>query len=243
MKAIDIFKNFAVYNNILQDIQQQELPELRKKKGFVKLSKSVSNQYTFLYLELRTVIKNEKNEIDNELYCKITFELKESKMELTEVYCQENSRKTAMEKIIDHNLRANNNKWIIEHTDKIFIDKNVTNYLLVSDSIAEQAYNCASGDDYWPGYYNKVLMDDERIELSQVNRMNSRSLDHKDDYSMRDLVFTIPLNGLTKVTYLYDYEIGDMKINFYDGSSKNNKTCGEKIIKKILEIQASFGKK
>jgi hypothetical protein len=87
-----------------------------------------------------------------------------------------------------------------------------------ADNIAGAAVNCTVGDDYSPGNFSKVLLGPNHIELQQVNYMNARSLDHKDDYSLRSLVFRISLEGNKK-----------MITEFTDRSSQNNRECGERI--------------
>ncbi|MEJ0031007.1 MAG: hypothetical protein WDO15_11800 [Bacteroidota bacterium] len=63
-----------------------------------------------------------------------------------------------------------------------------------------------------------MMLGPNHIELQQVNYMNARSLDHKDDYSLRSLVFRISLDGNQK-----------MITEFTDRSSQNNRECGERI--------------
>ncbi|MEI9918912.1 MAG: hypothetical protein WDO14_08910 [Bacteroidota bacterium] len=90
--------------------------------------------------------------------------------------------------------------------------------LETADNIASLAVNCTTGDNYGPGNFSKILLSSHHIELQQVNYMNAKSLDHKDDYSLRSLVFRIPLSGNTK-----------MITEFTDRSSQNNRECGERI--------------
>ncbi|HEX8060935.1 MAG TPA: hypothetical protein VF473_08365, partial [Cyclobacteriaceae bacterium] len=71
---------------------------------------------------------------------------------------------------------------------------------------------------YWPGNFSKILLANKYIELQQVNYMNARSLDHKDNYSLRSLVFRISLADSSK-----------MITEFTDRSSQNNRICGDRI--------------
>jgi hypothetical protein len=87
-----------------------------------------------------------------------------------------------------------------------------------ADNIASVALNCTAGDDYRPGNFSKVLLAANHIELQQVNYMNAKSLDHKNDYSLRSLVFRISVKGDTK-----------MITEFTDRSSQNNRECGERV--------------
>ncbi len=113
-------------------------------------------------------------------------------------------------------------------------------YLTIAESVARQAYLCASGDDYSPGYFSTVTLNADGILLEQINHKNSRSLAHKQDYSLRDLTFFIPY-GSHKPDRLYNEEyIGRMRILFSDRSSANNKDCGNKIREQINAERMKF---
>lgn len=90
--------------------------------------------------------------------------------------------------------------------------------LTTADSVASLATNCTVGDSYRPGNFSKIIYADSHIELQQVNYMNAKSLDHKDNYSLRSLVFRISLKST-----------GKMITEFNDRSSENNRHCGERI--------------
>jgi len=70
--------------------------------------------------------------------------------------------------------------------------------------------------------------------------MNAKSLNHKADYSLRNLEFIITINNFPHDTTRCDYQIGTMLINFSDLSSKNNKTCGDAILNQILHEQSMW---
>jgi hypothetical protein len=117
-------------------------------------------------------------------------------------------------------------------------------YLAIAGSIAACAYLCAAGDDYWPGYFSEITVQSEGITLRQVNHMNSKSSNHKNDYSLRDLQFFIPSKQSVRQKPLVmdeDY-IGTMRISFSDRSSQNNKKCGDRILQKIREEKSRFSK-
>ena len=96
--------------------------------------------------------------------------------------------------------------------------KDVTQQLETADSIASLATNCTTGDDYEPGNFSRILLTNRYIELQQINYMNSRSIDHKNDYSLRSLIFRISLNETVK-----------MRTEFTDHSSENKRQCGDRI--------------
>lgn len=117
----------------------------------------------------------------------------------------------------------------------------VNKYLAIAERIAQQGYLCTSGDDYAPGYFSKMALAAEGILLEQINYMNSRSLAHKTDYSLRDLTFFIPYNPQeTKPAGFDEVYIGDMRIHFSDRSSANNKNCGQQIKNQIDEERMKF---
>jgi hypothetical protein len=103
-------------------------------------------------------------------------------------------------------------------TDEHNLPDHVYKNLSTADSIANLASNCTMGDDYSPGNFSKVILSKSHIELQQVNYMNAKSLDHKNNYSLRSLVFRIPLDERSK-----------MITEFTDRSSENNRHCGERI--------------
>jgi hypothetical protein len=115
-------------------------------------------------------------------------------------------------------------------------------YLTIAESIATSAYLCTAGDDYRPGYFSEITVKSEGIMLNQINYMNSRSLDHKKNYSLRDLKIFIPLKPLPehRSRQMDEYYIGTMRIHFSDRSSQNNRTCGDRILEKIEEEKLRF---
>jgi hypothetical protein len=98
------------------------------------------------------------------------------------------------------------------------LPNNIIEQLESADNIASLVVNCATGDDYRPGNFSKIILAGKHIELQQINYMNAKSLDHKNDYSLRSLVFRIALIGDSK-----------MITEFADRSSVNNRQCGERI--------------
>ncbi len=139
----------------------------------------------------------------------IKFEVSASSAKLLELHPQDGSIKKKIESTSWPGLDSTSSK---KFSDKI------NNQLTTADNIASLAINCTKGDDYRPGNFSKVLLTGKHIELQQINYMNAKSLDHKKDYSLRSLVFRIPLDENQKLI-----------TEFTDRSSKNNRHCGDKI--------------
>ena len=117
--------------------------------------------------------------------------------------------------------------------------KEIFDYLNICDRIAEESYLCSSGDDYYPGYFSAIEIKEDFIFLQQINYHNARSIDHKQNYTMRKLEITIPVKS-HNYDKDCDHKIGKMLINFSDLSSKQNKLCGDKMLQKIEEEKSRF---
>lgn len=74
--------------------------------------------------------------------------------------------------------------------------------------------------------------------------MNSRSLSHKENYSLRDLIFTIPLReeSHTKVVYHNTESIGTMNIIFDDRPADKNRAADDVIRLQIEKKNACLKK-
>ncbi len=183
------------------------------------------------------VFKIERNE---SLYVQATFQYDEKTSSLTDLYSKDSNVEA---------LLAPHFKSIISSTPEHLIatenyeplSEGVSIYLKIAESIAKQAYLCTSGDDYSPGYFSKIVLNAEGVLLEQINYKNSRSLAHKEDYSLRDLTFFIPydLQKLGKAGFEDEY-IGAMRISFSDRSSANNRNCGDKIRLQIDAERMNF---
>jgi hypothetical protein len=235
MNAIDILNNLKVFQDLLTELHLHEVSSLQQKKDFVKLTKSLENAYSFIRLELTTVFKvEEQSDETNERLCaKVEFELKGERVLLKEIYCEDNSRVSSLKELLARSGIVSNFSWKVRPAAHPYYSERISNYLKIADSIANRAVNCATGDDYSPGNFSRLFIDDENIVLSQVNYMNSRSRDHRDDYSLRKLEFTIPLRTIEQPVARGDYQLGEMLIDYSDGSSKNNKACGNAIVEQI----------
>lgn len=119
-------------------------------------------------------------------------------------------------------------KWpeIDSKNDHQFIlPDEIIKQLATADSIASLAVNCTTGDGYEPGNFSKIILSNSEIELQQINHMNAKSLAHKKNYSLRSLIFKIDLKNPK-----------ELKIDFSDHSSENNKHCGDQIKAAIANL-------
>ena len=158
-------------------------------------------------------------------------------------YYHEREKIEALKKHFD-TLASGGNGISSTNPSQITYTRALDNYLAIADAIAGCAYLCAAGDDYWPGYFSEITVQSEGITLRQTNHMNSKSLDHKDNYSLRDLQFFIPSKQSIRQKPLAmdeDY-IGTMRISFSDRSSQNNQKCGDRILEKIREEKLKFSR-
>jgi len=237
MTAIEIISNLKIYQDLLNEICQHEIDYAEKTEGFIRLKKKVKSEYSFITLELQLITEGN---VEGHLYCKITFGLKDSVPALKDIYIEDKTRLSDLEKKINSQLSVHNYQWQDSPEPSAYYEKDILNYLTIANTIAGTAVNCAHGDHYYPGNFSKITVTDTFIKLSQVNHMNSRSLDHKTDYSLRDLEFTIPLTSVAFETSYGDTKIGDMVIHFSDRSSSNNRKCGDAVSEKIESERARY---
>lgn len=191
MKTIDILQNLKPYVEFLEQLKKEETSTLQNGNAFEYLEKSIRCQYSFITLELYCVTKSaDSGEFDRRLLCQIKFEIVQDKIEFKEVYHQK-PRQDALRLAIVDNKKISGIPWQKEVSDKSFC-KEYLEYLAAADEIASISANCASGDNYYPGFYSEIKIGEKGIELNQINHMNSKSLDHKQNYSLRDLQIFIP---------------------------------------------------
>lgn len=238
MKAIYIISNLTSYVQLANSIQQQELIHLQADKNFLALTYSVSCAYNSVTIELK---QTKQDDTYGQLYVRLSYTLEKDQVVLKDLYCADKARTPFIEKLIAHNKDANKNQWkpdSLNHDPSY--DATIIRYLSVADNIAMKTMNCAAGDNYYPGAFSEVSITGKHIILRQANHMNAKSLDHKNNYSLRDLEFFIPLTNAKEDANRYDYTIGDMLINFSDRSSRNNKTCGDAVLEQIKIEQAAW---
>lgn len=242
METTKILNRLEVYQNLLNDLQIQELSYLNKSENFIRLKKSLTLEYSFIRLELIRVSKeNTSTDKPTEnLYCQLIFQIKDDIVIHTDTYCEDQLRIPELKQTI-HNHQADHcHTWseTISNPSSDY-DKSIKRYLDIADSIAKQAHNCSRGDDYRPGFYSKIMITETVIKLSQINTMNSKSIDHKQNYHLRKLEFLIPLDN-QPTTLWFDYRIGSMLLNFSDNSSVNNRSCGNFIKEQIEKEMQRF---
>ncbi len=170
-----------------------------------------------------------------EQFARIQFTLDDEAGEPSNIYCQENTNaEWILKKIKPESWPG----WNSPSIDNLHYSNEVMQSLQTADSIAALATNCASGDNYRPGNFSKISFNSQRIELRQINHMNAKSLAHKQNYSLRNLVFTIPFEeDKVKKKRFETYQVGNMIIEFSDNSSQNNKPCGQRIIEALNRLQ------
>ena len=194
------------------------------------LRKYIKQSYSFIELSLKQ---------DELLYAQAVFEISQDQAVLQKVYVSDRSREQQLEASIRNNKALKDFRWTVAGAHAIQNELVIARCLAAADAIARRAVNCAHGDDYRPGCYSSVLVSDTEIILSQINHMNAKSLKHKNDYCLRNLVFTIPLIEQVQVK-LSDHQLGPMRISFSDSSSANNLRCGEAIMEQIKLEQAAY---
>ncbi|MDB5272281.1 MAG: hypothetical protein JWO58_648 [Chitinophagaceae bacterium] len=234
MKAIEILYNLSPYQNVLQQLLEKE----SKEQPELEWSACLKSSYDFITLELESKPKEAK--AYGELFLKISFQVRQNKALLDEVYCKDAGKQEIIENWIKANKNVHDAHWHNNPNNTWYHNENVTGYINIADDIAKEGCNCNSGDNYRPGSFSKIAVHNDAIILEQINHYNAKSSDHKDDYQLRDLIFHVPLSEQAKVPEMHDYQIGEMYIEFSDRSSKNNKSCGQKIVEQILQQKAAI---
>ena len=235
MKAIEILYNLEPYQRAVQELYKQA----REKTSDLQLKTYLHMAYKFITIELKSAIKEAPDNFNHTLI-QVKFEIRQDKMLFTEIYCLNNEDTDKLEKWIKNNTEIHDAHWHTERNNTWYHNPETTAYLNIADEIAEKAYLCNSGDDYQPGYYSEITVEEDLITLDQLNLHNSRSSDHKSDYMMRKLKFEIPMTNHAVLSKFNDYEIGNMGISFSDSSSENNKGCGKAILAEIIKQKAVF---
>ncbi|HEY5748337.1 MAG TPA: hypothetical protein VIU12_19845 [Chryseolinea sp.] len=240
-KTIDLLSALQEVRTLLTTIELMEMKHHAQSGDPADaFHKMITLSYNALKLKLFIDRKLPKQEGHSPaLYLQVTFEINENKLEHTGVYCEQRDREPEIVQFMQQSKPPAGFLWSTEKREGFYSDS-VVHYLTLADTIAMQAQHCSSGDDYRPGYYSEIVLEDARIHLKQINHWNARSIDHRDDYFMRDLEFDIPLQPVaTRSSFLND-TIGDMQIYFSDRSSGKNKGCGDKIQEQIRIAKMKF---
>jgi hypothetical protein len=201
---------------------QLQLMKIFSAEAQADLSIEISSQYAFVVVDVSKASKP---------YVHLKFVVDGTNGILQEVYSESKSTQADIKSKVEAQkwpgLQANNG-FELPFTGEVLTS------IKTADSIASLAVNCTTGDNYHPGNFSKVMLTKDLIELSQINFMNSRSLDHKSDYSLRSLVFTIPLRKDTALKEKFGQrKMGNMIVEFEDRSSQNNRHCGDRIAGEI----------
>jgi hypothetical protein len=236
MRTLDLLTSLTEYVTLLQSVKNKELADLSIKKDSEEIFIiSISLRYNFIILKMDRGKKfPTSNRYMLSRYMECTYRIDQDKIVLATFYFQNKEREEVVKKYLFENTPSS---WT-PGKEKNSFSPEVVRYLTIADDIAKSAHQCSAGDNYSPGYYSEISVEEDRIVLRQINRLNSRSLDHRDDYHMRDLEFFIPLQVLEEKASSYDFRIDNMFINFSDMSSKNNKGCGQQVMAKIVEHKA-----
>lgn len=233
MSTLDLLTSLADYVALLKSLKDKELsdPSFKRDSEDIFIT-SVTLRYDFIILKMDRGKKfPNSNRYMLSRYMECTYRIENDKVFFATSYFQNKEREATTKKYLTENTPRS---WAPGKKKNSF-SQEVVRYLSIADDIAKSAHQCAAGDNYSPGYYSEITVEENRIVLRQVNRWNSRSLDHREDYHMRDLEFFIPLEPLDEKASSYDFRIDNLFINFSDMSSKNNRACGERIKAKISE--------
>lgn len=233
MNSLAIVNELYRYFSLLTAIET-----LEKKNGYANkpgyFHKSVSLRYDFITLVLKF---NDEENLHSECF-NATFKLVGHTPTLTELHCIPDERKNEIRDYVRKNSPQSFNNEMLTNSE--WVNETVIQYLNIADEIAKQAFRCSQGDDYRPGYFSEVVVDDSGIILRQINRWNSRSILHKNDYYLRDLEFHIPTADVERKLSYGAEKIGRMTVFFSDSSSVNNKSCGDRIYNAIQAQKSQF---
>src|SRR6478735_2429119 len=201
MDISSILYNLTPFKELLNPIE--ELAAKEYKQG---LTQELYQSYDFIEMRLYEVPDSGSYQ---RLHSKCVFKIEQGgTIELEEVYCENKKTHHDIEQYIKLYTHKHKLLWSKE-TPAAQVGMyygHQLEALLTADQIAKEGYMC--DHSYSPGYYGEIYVKEHRIELYQVNRRNARSIDHKDNYYMRDVKFIIPLSQTGLPEQLrYDYKI------------------------------------
>jgi hypothetical protein len=228
MTTIELLGGLQAYVALLATLRDLET----QKNPGEQYSSTVSLSYNTLTLKLDVISESAQDRRSSLLYLQCTFRIAQQNVFFSEIYCQNNEREKELKDLIVHHTPAAGRAWNPVVQANIYKPE-VVRYLAIADEIAKEGDSCSQGDNYSPGYFSEIIVADKEIELKQINHWNARSIDHKDDYHLRDLKFFIPLHSNEEKISRHDYAIGKMFIDLSNRSSRNNRHCGDKIREKI----------
>lgn len=220
MTSRNLLDNLAPHWVFLEDLREELFASTKMEYVAV-----LEQAYSFIQLELR--------DEDGQLFLQIKYQMRsENSLSLYSFYCDNKNMATQLEDQAKKQLE--NFEWKVPSKSKFQLSNNQIQYLEIADRIA------TFGDDIStnPSFYTKLLLTANVIQLEQINRRNSRSIDHKNSYFLRDLYFVIPLkdaNEGKKASKIGAHFIGDLEIRFQDSSAKSQRATGDKIMLQIKE--------
>lgn len=236
MTAIDLVYGMHNYFLLLSSLEETEQTYLKTKgQPAATFHKAVSLAYDTITLTL-DVVTAKGGKPETSLYLECTFDIRNQNVTSGRVYCENKEREPHIKNFVQ---RQTPKRFPAAASTSPYQPETLR-YISIADTIAKEAYLYSSGDHYRPGHFSEMIIDDEIITLRQINRHNSKSIAHKDDYLMRDLEFFIPLKSATPKPSFQDEHIGNMVIRFSDTSSKKNKQGGNQIREKIDEEKLRF---
>jgi len=225
MKSIQLISNLFTFYSFAKALERN----FNEQSSTEQWQINIKSQFLFITLEV-----SRKSAATKELAIKIQYILKENKATLYSLYCHGNINEQEIRTFIGEEKMETLN-WDIDPTPISTIEAATVRYLSIADSIAEITYNLSSGDNYEPSYYSEVNLSENEITLLQSNHHNARSINHKNDYYLRDLKIRIPLAEKLLTPVYGDEPFGKLLIQFNDCSSPNNKSQGMLLAKKIQE--------
>ena len=193
MDTIDLLKNLYAYEVLLDDLRKFEAKAVGE--DITKLVKTITLSYSRITAELI-----DTREDYPYVGIEFDYDIKNTSWNFLSVHCRQKAREQEIQKfIVDYKASKSNESTYSSETSQ---------YLTAADAIAKTTVNCSSGDNYYPGYFSKIILEESKIVLEQINRHNARSSDHRDDYFLRDLVFTIPLTSVDPERNHFDEQLG-----------------------------------
>lgn len=202
----------------------EELRDDLSKSTHAKYTASLEQAYTFIQLELK--------DDEAQVFLQIRYQIQsETKLSLYSFYCDNENIEAELEEKAKELLI--NFEWS-SSAKKVFpLTKEQILYLEIADRIARVGNDISA----YPSYYSALKLTSHFIKLEQINGRNSRSIDHKDSYFLRDLHFLIPLKEETikKGAFVEPYLIGAMEVLFQDSSAKSQRETGNKIMLQLKE--------
>lgn len=200
--------------------------ELQKVYAEKKLLKFIAFSPASVFIELHLPFEAHAA---NDLFVKIHINKTTNKADVFAFYKKSEAEiKVQFERIDSTMSREAHSDWFrrIEH-------ESVANALAKADNIAKIGVNCAPGDNYELGYYDKIQVSEGLIFLEQENHYNAKSL-KGTEFSMRDFSVEIELPNAPKqrglrVQLPFSTLHKNMRIYFLDSSSERYKECGDRM--------------